>query len=406
MKASLVRLLPLLVGSGARLLAACLGLLGTTLAARALGPQGWGIWVLMFAVFGWAQHVAEWGLRNVALVEGGRVGSVSRQLVVDLLRARLVPCAVVTIGLTTCFALWWPDSGYASWWLCGSLAAIALNLDWAGLVCGNPMPAAASLIIRPSLFLLVILVLPAPLELGGLALATFVLWAGVAVLGAVTTPRLAPVTAAMKRLSIQHLLGRGIPFFLVTLANQLAQSADLMAVAWVLGVEKAGTFGLVATIAQTATLGAQASAQWWLARAGQLPNAQLRRALLETGLMGAAMAGLMITVGPSMLKLLFGPTWSEAAALMPAAGLFVALAHISAVLAAWASARGGAAKVATIQLATQALVWPVQLLTAATFGVPGVLLLRGIVEILRAILLGYACVRQGRDLSRSPIASS
>ncbi len=265
MKGGIDRLLPLLIGGGARAVAAGVGLLGTTLGASALGPEGWGVWVILFAGFGWSTHLSEWGLRNVALVEGGRSGHVCRGLVLDLLRARALPCALAATLLLAGVALWRPPLLLPALWLAAALAAIALGLDWAALVRGSPGPAGLSLVMRPALFLLALLLLPVPLDIGDLAFATFAGWAGAALAGAGEWRRLAWPAPARAQRPPARLLAAGTPFLLVTAANQLAISADLLAVAWVLGAKAAGTFGLVVTVAQAATLGAQASAQWWLA---------------------------------------------------------------------------------------------------------------------------------------------
>jgi O-antigen/teichoic acid export membrane protein len=390
-KGGIDRLLPLLIGGGARAVAAGIGLLGTTLGASALGPEGWGVWVVLFAGFGWSTHLSEWGLRNVALVEGGRSGHVCRGLVLDLLRARALPCALAAILLLAGVALWRPPLLLPALWLVAALAAIALGLDWAALIRGSPGPAGLSLVMRPALFLLALLLLPAPLGIGDLAFATFAGWAGAALAGAGEWRRLAGPAPARAQRPPARLLAAGTPFLLLTAANQLAISADLLAVAWMLGAGAAGTFGLVVTVAQAATLGAQASAQWWLARAAE-PG--LIRPLAEAGLLGALAAAGLAALGPWLLLHLFGTAWQAAAALLPLAGPYVLLVHVSAVLASVACTRGRAGRVVAVQLATQAAAWPLQLWLAGHGGLEAVLLLRGAVELARVVLLSCFCLHR------------
>ncbi|WP_027134529.1 hypothetical protein [Geminicoccus roseus] len=390
------RLLPLLVGTGARLAAACIGLLGTMVAARALGPEGWGAWVVLFALFGWSQHVAEWGLRGVALQEGGRRGHACPGLVRDLLRARLLPLGLAIAGLVAATLLWRPELLVATVWLALALAAIAVNLDWAALVRGSPLPAGATQVLRPVLFLLAVLLLPGPLGAGGLAFATFAGWAGSAALAALELKRMPPAPFGRRPLGAGRLLSAGTPYFLVSAANQLALSADLLLVALVLGTKAAGTFGLVVTIAQTATLAAQASAQWWLAqgglaRAGSPGPARLRLVLVETGTLGLLAAAGLAVLGPPLVRHLFGPAWQAAALLLPMASLYVVLVHVSAVLAALACAQGAARQVAGLQLGSQVLSWPALLLLAGWWGLEAAVLLRGGVELARVLGLAWIC---------------
>jgi O-antigen/teichoic acid export membrane protein len=402
--AALRRLRPLLIGTGARLAAAGIGLVGTAVAARSLGPEAWGVWVLLFAGFGWAQHLSEWGLRNVALVTGGRTGSVTRILVLDILRARLLACGMASGGFVLAAHLLWPAAGWAPLWLTFALFAIALNLDWVALAVGDPVPAALGLVARPAIFLLALLCLPAPLDATDLALATCAGWAATAMVGMSNRPVLTTRRRGSERLGIARAIVQGTPFFLLTAANQLAQSLDLLVVAWVLGTAQAGAFALVATVAQAATLGAQAGAQWWLARAARAHDGELRRALLEAGLLGALVAAGLLAAGPPVVVHLFGPTWQAAADLLPAAALYVVAAHLTAVLGAWMSARQGASTVAGVQLGTQALVWPIQLLAAVHLGLPAVLLLRGMAELARAAMLAMLW-RRRTDLRRLPAAA-
>ncbi|WP_159715728.1 polysaccharide biosynthesis protein [Geminicoccus flavidas] len=377
----------ILVGGGARLAAAGMGLAGTTLAARALGPAEWGIWLVLFAGFGWCQHLAEWGLRSVALVEGGRLSQACPGLVRDVLCARLVPLVLSGVLLVGGTVAWRPELAGAALCLAAALAMIALNLDWVGLVRGSALPASLGLMARPALFLAAIAVLPAPLAVGDLALATLIGWAGAALAGAAEWRRApAPVPGRM-RLRTRRLLKAGTPFFLVTAANQVALSADLIAVAWMLGTEAAGAFGLAMTIAQTATLGAQAAAQWWLARGAAMAPARARRVLLDALLLGGTVAAALAILGPSLLLRLFGAQWLAAADLLPPATLYVALVHVTAVRAALVAAGGGAGRVALAQLVSQAVSWPLQLLAAARLGLESVVLLRGLVELLRLVLL-------------------
>ncbi|HEX2529578.1 MAG TPA: hypothetical protein VHL31_25200 [Geminicoccus sp.] len=394
MRRHLSRLRPLLIGSFARLAAALIGLAGTTVAARTLGPAAWGDWVVLFALFGWSQHLAEWGLRNVALVEGGRLGAASPGLILDLWRARLPVLALAAAMLTTTIWLVRPGDVASSVWFAAALVVIALNLDWTSLVRGDPVPAAAALVMRPAGFLLVVLLLPSPLSVAELAAATAAGWTAAALAGLSGRPwRRTPATTR-RRLRVARLLRAGVPFFLVTAANQLAPTADLLAAVWMLGPAAAGTLGLIATVAQAATFGAQASAQWWLARSPRLPPGAIRRAVIEAGALGLVAGGGLALLGPPLLLLVAGPDWAAAAALLPLAGLFVAVTHVTAVLAAWTSAAGGAGTVALIQLGSQALLWPLLLPAAFAWGLPAVLLLRGIAEIVRAALLAAAWQRR------------
>jgi len=377
----------ILVGGGARLAAAGIGLAGTTLAARALGPAEWGIWLVLFAGFGWCQHLAEWGLRSAALVEGGRLGQACRGLVRDVLCARLVPLVLSGVLLVGGAVVWRPELAGAALCLAAALAMIALNLDWVALVRGNALPANLGLMARPALFLAAIALLPAPLAVGDLALATLIGWAGAALAGAAEWRRAAAPVPERVRLRTRELLETGIPFFLVTAANQVALSADLVAVAWMLGAEAAGAFGLAMTIAQTATLGAQAAAQWWLARGAAMAPIRARRVLLDALLLGGTVAAALAILGPGLLLRLFGVQWSAAADLLPPAALYVALVHVTAVRAALVAARGGAGRVALVQVVSQTVGWPLQLLAAARLGLESVVLLRGLVELLRLVLL-------------------
>ncbi|WP_222183640.1 hypothetical protein [Geminicoccus harenae] len=394
----------ILVGGGARLAAAGIGLAGTTLAARALGPAEWGIWLLLFAGFGWCQHLAEWGLRSAALVEGGRLGQACQGLVRDVLRARVVPLVLSGVLLIGGAVVWRPDLAGAALCLTAALAIIALNLDWVALVRGSALPASLGLMVRPALFLAAIALLPAPLAIGDLALATLIGWAGAALAGAAEWRRAATPVPKRVRLPTRELLEAGTPFFLVTAANQVALSADLIAVAWMLGTEAAGAFGLAMTIAQTATLGAQAAAQWWLARGAAMAPARARRILLDALLLGGTVAAALAILGPGLLLRLFGAQWSAAADLLPPAALYVAVVHVTAVRAALVAAGGGAKRVALVQIVSQAVGWPLQLWAAARLGLESVVLLRGLVELLRLVLLASSGDFRIRFQSRSGIA--
>ena len=376
------RLVPVLVGGGARLIAAAIGLAGTTLAARALGSEGWGAWALLFAAFGWAQHLAEFGLRTVGMLEAGRVGQLRAGLLRDLLRTRAIAWLVTSSGLVGLTIWWLPGQAMAAAWLALALAMIALNLDWAALVRGRPVAAATASIMRPSAFLVAVLLLPRPLEVMDLAIATCLAWAATA---AVTLPewRAAWTAPAPSTCSTLQLLRAGLPYGLVTLASQLVASVDLVLVGWTLGTGAAGIFGLVLTLAQTATLGAQAAAQWWLARAAQLDARTVRRALADTILLGLVAGGAVAMLGPMLVDRLFGPDWTEAARLLPLAGLWVALAHPSALLGTLLMTRGKATHLVTIQMASLLVSLPIQFSVAQSYGLPGAMLVRITIEVAR-----------------------
>lgn len=389
MRRVLGRLVPVVIGGGARLVAAAIGLVGTTLAARGLGSEGWGTWALLFAAFGWAQHLAEFGLRTVGMLEAGRVGELRLGLLRDLLRTRAIAWLVTATGFVVLAGSWLPGQVAAAAWLALALAMIALNLDWAALVRGRPVAAALATVTRPLAFLVVLLLLPRPLEVLDLARATCLAWAATAM---VTLPewRAAFRASSPPARSTLRLLRAGLPFGLVTLTSQLVASIDLVLVGWILGAAAAGMFGIVLTLAQTATLGAQAAAQWWLARTAQLDARAVRRALADTIMLGIAVGGAMALLGPFLVRQLFGADWAEAARLVPLAGLWVALAHPSTLLGTLLLTRGKASHLVAIQMASLVVTLPLQLLIAQSHGLAGAILVKIAVETSRCAYMASA----------------
>ena len=86
---------------GSRALAALLGFVAVALVARSLGPAELGLLSMALAVFGWAQHAAECGLRSVVTAETGW-----RRAFLPLLSTYMIlrmSCAAATATVTDAF---------------------------------------------------------------------------------------------------------------------------------------------------------------------------------------------------------------------------------------------------------------------------------------------------------------
>ena len=302
-----------LIGLGAaRGAASLVGFIGVLLVARLLAPAELGAWSLALAAQGYALHLGEFGLRNVATTELAGVGTAWTAL---LRRYLLWRCglSLVAIALTLAVGAALAPSSLGPLALTTlAILPIALQLDWIALVDNRLGLAAGPLLARPLAFALLLALLPAtagPLHVAACYLAA---WCLAALLSwpALRRPPCPPPRHEPP--DTRHLLGRGLPLMLVTLTNQLQLSADLLVVGWSLGVAEAGDYYLASQIVIAALLFANAANQVALARLPALRDrpvllrAELRADLARILLAALALALLLALLAPTLLPRLLG----------------------------------------------------------------------------------------------------
>ena len=325
---------------GARLVAAALGWLGTLIAAKQIGPVGFGAWVLAQAIQGYALHLGEWGLRSVVTAAGGQTRGGPRALLRRYLALRLSMTAMVfaVVALAT-WAFADEQLPLVALTLC-SLFPVALQLDWISLVEGRALAAATPLVVRPAVFLLLIVSAAhghGPLTLAGLfVLAWLASAASSAALVALTPPGQGGVINVPPS---GTMLRQGTAFLANTLLNQLHLSADLLAIGAFLGSGPAGIYATAAATAVGGSVFANAASQLALAHTQAANHGQLTSALRQAVMTGGVIATVMLLAAPPMLRLL-GNAYAPAGPLIPLLAVWLFLLHPSSVLQAQLAAQG------------------------------------------------------------------
>ena len=325
--------LRLAVLGGARLGAAGLGSLGMLVVANAAGPVVIGTWALAQAVQGYAQHGAELGLRSVVTAEGGVTLGGPRALIGRYLRLRLAITAVVWIVVTAAVAWVRPEQLGLMAVALASLFLIALQLDWVPLVEGRAEAAAVPLLVRPGVFLVLVLLWPRPIDAIDIAAAFVTGWlaasmASLAMLGR-APPRDAtgwppPSPAAMLR--------RGLGFGIITLLNQVQLSADLLAVGAALGAREAGVYALALAATTGISVFAQAGSQLALAQARRRGAGELLRMLGGSLAVGVLAGTTLVVAGPLALPWLAGRGFAPAGPLLIWFAPWLLLIHPTGIL--------------------------------------------------------------------------
>ncbi len=352
---------------GSRAIVALLGFVATLLIARALEPATLGLWSMALAVQGLALHLGEAGLRSVATAEVARRPELARAWLHRVVRLRLLISTVVVIaaGLVA-WALSLGDR-LVTLVILTSLWPIALQLDWLPLAKGRTRLAALLLLVRPTAFVGLLLLVPLagdPLRLAFLFLAA---WWLAAALSWPWMRQLAPASAAALPASMPAdaaLLRLALPIAAGTLASQLVLGLDILLIGIRLGPDAAGFYYLASVVLVAGLVFANGLGQTTLARMGARAETPLAFAqalgadlqlVVGIGLIGAAgAAGL----APMLLPLAFGAAYTTSTGLLLWLLPWFVLAHATTILqAAMASARLGdrllranAAMLATLSL--------------------------------------------------------
>ncbi len=395
----------LVVLSGARGIAAILGLAGVLLAARALTPEQLGHWSLALAVQGYALHAGEFGLRSVVTIEAGRAGALLPLLLRRYLGLRLGLSLATLVILTGASLLLRPQDA----WLIGlvslSILPMALQLDWLALTDGRAGLAAALLLLRPALFVGLVATWgtgPTPLVLAACLLVSWSIAAAASwtTLWRVTTRRVGNVPDATT------MLRRGATLAMVTLSNQAQLSADLLVVGWTLGAARAGDYYLGSQILVAALLFANAAGQLALARLPALVREHelfLRCVLAEMGQLAWLAIGLALglaLLAPYLLPRLFGSVHGEAVTALLCLLPWFVLQHPTTLLQAALAAAGRErcvlrANLVLLPILILGLAMATAGATLAAFAAA-----RAVAELARLTLLGLATWRPAAGEAR------
>lgn len=338
---------------GSRAVAAGLGFVATLLIARALDPAMLGLWSMALAVQGLAMHVAEAGLRSVAVTEVARQPALAAALLRRVVRLRvLISTAVVVVASLLVRLL-----GLGDWDLTTILLAcllpIALQLDWLPLTLGRNREAALLLLVRTTAFVALLLAVPLgsdPIRLAWLLLAAW--WiaaiASWSCLRLLTRVKPGDSGARTTGPGSGGLLRQALPIAFGTLASQVLLGLDLLLVGTRLGPEAAGFYFLASTVLVAGLVLANGLGQTALARMGassEAPKAFVRALRSDLGLvLGVALVAAVtaMSLAPFLLPLAFGAVYAEAARLLPWLLPWFVLTHATIVLqAAMAAGRLG-----------------------------------------------------------------
>lgn len=393
----------LLVLGAARGLASGLALAGVLLVARLLGPEDVGRWSLALAAQGYALHLAELGLRGVAMAEAARAPAALPALLRRYLALRLrLAGAVLTVVASGAF---WLQPEAAPLVLAATLAILptALQLDWLALVDDRPFLAALPLVARPLAFLLLLATWPGAAGLDAVAGCYLASWWLAAALSwpALRRPWPRPGRPAPAH---RRLLRRGLPLMLVTLTSQALLSADLLVVGWSLGAAAAGDYWLASQVAVAGLLFANAAHQLLLARLPACGDpgrflavlAEEGRRLGSVALLLALGLGL---VGAPLLPALFGEEHAGAAPALLWLLPWLLLQHGTALAQGALTAAGDERAVLRGNLALLLALAP-GLAAAATIGtLPAFAALRTAAELARLATLVHALHRRLRPLA-------
>jgi O-antigen/teichoic acid export membrane protein len=335
---------------GSRALAAVLGFVATLLIARALEPAPLGLWSMALAVQGLAMHVAEAGLRSVAVTEVARQPTQAAALLRRVVRLRVLISITVIVVTSLAVRL----LGLGDWWLAtivlACLLPIALQLDWLPLALGRNREAALLLLARTTAFVALLLVVPLagdPVQLAWLLLAAW--WiAAIASWPCLRLLTRVDAGATTAGLGSGGLLRQALPIAFGTLASQVLLGLDLLLVGTRLGPEAAGFYFLASTVLVAGLVLANGLGQTALARMGataETSTAFARALRLDLGLvLGVALvaAVTVLSLAPFLLPLAFGAAYAEAARLLPWLLPWFVLTHATIVLqAAMAAGRLG-----------------------------------------------------------------
>jgi O-antigen/teichoic acid export membrane protein len=369
-----------------------LGLATLFLIARTLGPAELGRWSLALAVHGYVLHLGEFGLRGVVTTEAARAGSRLPELLARYLRLRLALSALVLAATLMACAVWRPGELLLVGLVAVSILPIALQLDWLALVEGRDRLAALLLLVRPTAFLAMLVLLPGASSATGLAACWLAAWllAALASWSCLDRPA-AGFAGPVPR--PRTMLRRGASLALVTLSNQAQLSADLLVVGVVLGPAKAGDYYVAGQILVAGLLLANAAGQIALARLPALAGdqlgfraeilADLRRLLCFASL--AALA--LMAVAPAFVPRLFGA--EHAGAVEPLLWLlpWFVLQHPTTVLQAALTAIGREDRVVRTNVATLVILLMGLALVATAPNLASFALTRSVAELVRVILL-------------------
>ena len=358
----------------ARLGVSLLGFAAVLVIARALAPAELGRWSLALAIQGYALHLGEFGLRSVVTTEAAHAG---RGLLAHYLRLRLGLSALALAATLAGCALFRPDDLLLVGLATAAILPIALQLDWLALVDGRDRLAAALLLVRPLVFLLLLLAWPVPLGPEAVAASFLAAWMTAAVASWICLDRGAgrpagPVPTA------PAMLRRGAGIAAVTLSNQAQLSADLLLVGLVLGPAAAGDYYLAGQILVAALVFANAAGQLALARRAELGGDLVRLVALA---LAAALA--LAVLAPSLLPRLFGAEHAGAATLLRWLLPWFVLTHATTLLQAVLTALGREAEVLRGNLLGLALLATGLGLAALDPSAPAFALARGLAEAAR-----------------------
>lgn len=390
----------ILTMGGSRALVACLGFIATILIARALSPAMFGIWSMGLVVQGLALHLGEAGLRSVTTVEIARMPDLARYYLHRSIGLRLlISTAVIAATSLGCWTASRIGVGSGDWRLTALLSTtlwpIALQIDWLPLALGRNRLTAGLLLVRPAVFVLLLLALPAvddPMRLAWLFIAAWWLAA------AATWPCLCLASrsdASRDGLAWPRLLRLALPIGAGTVASQALLGLDVILVGTRFGAADAAYYYLASAVLIAGLVVANGLGQTTLARmgarAGDAPafrlalGADLHLVAGVAAVIGVAAASL----APLLLPLAFGRAYAPAAGLMLWLLPWFVFAHVTTILqAAMAAGRAGdrllQANLWTVLgfAAALAVAWRVETLWAFA-------LARGLAEGLRLVLLWH-----------------
>ncbi|MCB2055030.1 MAG: oligosaccharide flippase family protein [Geminicoccaceae bacterium] len=306
---------------GSRALAALLGFVAVALVARSLGPAELGLLSMALAVFGWAQHAAECGLRSVVTAETGWRRAFLPLLSTYMILRMSCAAATATVVIGTTYVLA-PGMAMPVSWLCGALFAVALQFDWVPLATGRSGEAGLLLLARPCAMLVLLAAIPVETATGVAALTAVAWWCA----AALSWPSLRHGrrdAAEGEPLAATRMLRLGWPLMAVALTSQAQLALDLLIVGHLFGPAQAGQYFLASAIVGAGLVLANATGQFAMARMAPLrdnPAAfarELARELRLVGLVVLLGACLLATAAPLVVPAAFGAAYAPVTVLIP-----------------------------------------------------------------------------------------
>jgi O-antigen/teichoic acid export membrane protein len=329
--------------------------LALVVAARALGPDGFGEFVLVYTAAQIAALLADMGLTTLVLRQGARSGRMHQASFWTAVALNVGASVVFGLALLGAFAVVHPSgtSLAAIYVPTLLLLTVTTSLEGAAIAARRPVRVATCRLAGNGcvlgLTILLLWVRPAP-ELVAVAF----LVGGIVKLAciAVSTRSLVPGIAVRPRLTVP-LVRRGAPFYGSAISAFLYQRVDVLLLGALAGVAVAGEYAAAYRILDgtfllpTAVVAAFFPS--WTARRGRDDTTVGASPVVLTLVCLGVLVGVELTLARELIvDLLFGDEYASAASVLAILAVSVPIFYANIALVWIAYARGREGRVATL----------------------------------------------------------